>query len=181
MKWKSLEGKYYSVTSPIFYHLTFWKFDINKSIQFKFHALFVLQELARRREECRQKFETLVEPKSTDVGAVNLRIKLSNGETLQRIFLKTDTLQVYWWLCGSDSSFIYLQLFLYFLTRIFSSVLKWTSVNKDPVCLANTNKEDSYNTKRLLHFSWCTTTCYLSTNHHPNFNFVRISHVECTP
>ena len=108
MKWKSLEGKYYSVTSPIFYHLTFWKFDINKSIQFKFHALFVLQELARRREECRQKFETLVEPKSTDVGAVNLRIKLSNGETLQRIFLKTDTLQVYWWLCGSDSSFIYL-------------------------------------------------------------------------
>ena len=54
----------------------------------------------------------MVEPTQADGDIVKLRIKLSNGENLQRLFLKSDTLEV--------EIDIYT---IYYTSSVFSSVL----------------------------------------------------------
>eukprot|EP00111_Clytia_hemisphaerica_P006708 TCONS_00019388-protein len=64
-----------------------------------------LEELANRRQVCRTKFESLVEPSQGDEGVVKLRIRLSNGENMQRFFMKSDTLQLlYDYVLSNDAS-----------------------------------------------------------------------------
>ncbi|XP_057298409.1 FAS-associated factor 2-like [Hydractinia symbiolongicarpus] len=53
-----------------------------------------IQDLAMRREKCRDHFALLEEPTSSEDGALQIRIKLPNGRQLQRYFLKTNQLQL---------------------------------------------------------------------------------------
>jgi len=51
-----------------------------------------IKELEDKRRKAREYFESSVEPSSTDVGSIQIRIKLPTGKLLQRYFLKTDLL-----------------------------------------------------------------------------------------